>query len=202
MTSENTFEGDVLNSEAEEFVTLEVLENSLYIHDQIGEYQDRGEMLEQFSYLDFFLQTYDKAMPTHEEGCRGRPQSVKIPYHQHSIHQNQCRILHGEQAEVIPNFPGKWFANRENLPDHPLYCASLLALLKPWRSLADLKSVSETFVDAFEHFLVDSSLHKVLEEDVKLLKTCTWRVIFSILKVIWRMTLMKKIWCHKVQLKQ
>lgn len=146
-------------------MTLQVLEDSLYIHDQIGEYQDRGEMLEQFGYLDFFLQTYDKAMPTHEEGCRGRPQSIKIPYREHSVHQNRCRILRGEQVEVIPNFPGKWFANRDNPQDRPLYCASMLALLKPWRCLADLKSSSETFVDAFEHFVMKSSsrVHDIVE---------------------------------------
>lgn len=139
------------------FVTLEVIEDSLYIRDQIGEYKDRGDLLEQFCYLDFFLQTYDGPSSMNEEGCRGRPKSVKVPYRGDSIHKNRSRILRAEHAEVIPNFPGKWFANRDVPQDQPLFCASMLALLKPWRSLSDLKHDSESFVEAFDHFLTNAS---------------------------------------------
>jgi hypothetical protein len=150
------------------------MENSLYIHDQIGEYRDRGEMLEEFSYLDFFLQTYDRTFSTGDEGCRGRPKSVKIPYHEDSIRKNRCRCLRSEQAEVIPNFPGKWFASCNIVQDLPLHCASMLALLKPWRCLSDLKDHAETFIEAFDRFRRSAS-SRVLDtiENIQYFHECS-----------------------------
>lgn len=150
------------------------MENSLYIHDQIGEYRDRGEMLEEFSYLDFFLQTYDRTFSTGDEGCRGRPKSVKIPYHEDSIRKNRCRCLRSEEAEVIPNFPGKWFANRDIVQDQPLYSASMLALFKPWRCLSDLKDHAETFIEAFDRFRASAS-SRVLDtiENIQYFHECS-----------------------------
>jgi hypothetical protein len=39
----------------------------------------------------------------------------------------------------MPYFPGHWFPERDDDFDNSLYHASMLALLKPWRSLRDLK---------------------------------------------------------------
>jgi hypothetical protein len=139
------------------FVMLEVNEDSLYIRDQIGEYKDRSDLLETFCYLDFFLQTYDGPFSSNEEGCHGQPKSIKVPYHEDSIHKKCCQILRAEHAKVIPNFPGKWFTNRDIFEDRPLFCTSMLALLKLWRSLSDLKDCSETFAEAFDHFLTNTS---------------------------------------------
>lgn len=40
-------------------VSLEVVEGQLLLKDQMREYMDRSDFLETWSYLDFFLGTYD-----------------------------------------------------------------------------------------------------------------------------------------------
>ncbi|KAF8836128.1 hypothetical protein BDN67DRAFT_984166 [Paxillus ammoniavirescens] len=40
----------------------------------------------------------------------------------------------------MPYFPGRWFPRTNDPKACALYCASILAVLKPWRSVTDLKS--------------------------------------------------------------
>jgi hypothetical protein len=44
---------------SDEFASLEIHEGVLHVWDQIHDYTDWGDELEDFSYLDFFLNTYD-----------------------------------------------------------------------------------------------------------------------------------------------
>lgn len=54
-------------------------------------------------------------------------------------------------------FPGPWLPRRNEKQTYPLYCASMLALFKPWRSLAELKPTHLTFEDAFNTFTAAAS---------------------------------------------
>ncbi|KAG2737209.1 hypothetical protein P692DRAFT_201653472, partial [Suillus brevipes Sb2] len=74
----------------------------------------------------------------------------------------------------IPNFPGKWFASRDIVEDLPLHCASMLALLKPWRCLSDLKDHAETFIEAFDRFRRSAS-SRVLDtiENIQYFHECS-----------------------------
>lgn len=58
----------------------------------------------------------------------------------------------------MPHIPGQWFPHENNPNTHALYCASMLALFKPWRDLAaDLKTSKETFSGAFDQFSASTS---------------------------------------------
>ena len=48
--------------------------------DQIREYMDRGDGLENWNYLDFFLGTYDRKPLKDHDSNRGRPGNVRVPY--------------------------------------------------------------------------------------------------------------------------
>ncbi len=57
----------------------------------------------------------------------------------------------------MPYFPGPWFAKRDKENINGLFEASMLALLKLWRLLMDLKKGTETFRYVFTNFLSQSS---------------------------------------------
>ena len=56
----------------------------------------------------------------------------------------------------MPHFPGQWFPKREEENSNGLFEASMLALLKPWRTIADLKQDNESFREAFDNFVADA----------------------------------------------
>jgi len=58
------------------------------------------------------------------------------------------------EANLMPLLIGCWAP--QWVTDDELYCASLLALLKPWRALADLHSPGVSFNKALDCFLDDN----------------------------------------------
>jgi hypothetical protein len=58
----------------------------------------------------------------------------------------------------MPHISGPWFPRANEGNADALYCASMLALLKPWRDLGvNLKASDESFAVAFDHFLASAS---------------------------------------------
>jgi hypothetical protein len=56
----------------------------------------------------------------------------------------------------MPYFPGKWFPKHEEQNTNRLFEASMLALLKLWRTITELKTANETFHEVFECFMEDA----------------------------------------------
>ena len=56
----------------------------------------------------------------------------------------------------MPHFLGQWFPIREEENSNGLFEVSMLALLKPWRMIADLKQDNESFREAFDNFVADT----------------------------------------------
>ncbi|KAG9225266.1 hypothetical protein CCMSSC00406_0007097 [Pleurotus cornucopiae] len=98
----------------------------LEVHDQKDEYKFRPVDMETFNYWDYFLDTYE--VTSGRGSKRGH--------------------------ETLPQFVGKWFPRRSDPDDEALYCASMLALFKPWRELGDLKAPGKSLKQSFEDFLV------------------------------------------------
>ena len=117
---------------------------------------DRGDELEQWSYLDFFLGTYDGKPLKKADSNRGRPGNVRVPYRENSNRDGHCRVLRSPGHDTMPYFPGRWFPKRESNGDNTLFHASMLALLKPWRSIRDLKTDGQHFCEAFEQFMISA----------------------------------------------
>ena len=61
-------------------VLLKVVEGQLLLKDQIHEYMDSGDFLETWSYLDFFLGTYDGKTLKDCTVSHGRPANIRVPY--------------------------------------------------------------------------------------------------------------------------
>ncbi|KAF9499205.1 hypothetical protein BDN71DRAFT_1428246 [Pleurotus eryngii] len=67
-------------------------------------------------------------------------------------------------AKTLPQFIGQWFPHQTKGSGYELYCASMLALFQPWRSLYDLKPTDKSFEQAFEIFTVT-----VFKEDLRIM---------------------------------
>ncbi|KAG1807034.1 uncharacterized protein BJ212DRAFT_1485890 [Suillus subaureus] len=116
-----------------------------------------SEEFEQFSYLEFFLNTYNIRVATdvpvmHKNANTG----VHVPYLAESSHAGHAQVLHAPGHETMPHIPGPWFPSADNSDSCPFYCASMLALLKPWQDVWTLKKTEETFESAFASFISDA----------------------------------------------
>ena len=140
-------------------INIRLVEGCLLVKDQICKYMDRGHALESWSYLDYFLGTYDGKVLPHRKCNRGRPAGIRIPYLDSSGRTNRCRILRAQNHNTMPYFPGQWLPKRDEDDSSGLFEASMLALLKPWRLLTDLKTFHESFADAFLLFLSTAPQH-------------------------------------------
>ncbi|KIL70015.1 hypothetical protein M378DRAFT_67250, partial [Amanita muscaria Koide BX008] len=68
------------------------------------------------------------------------------------------RVQRCRNHRNLPNFVGKYFPRCDDPATYSFYCACMLLLLKPWRDLlTDLKSPTQTWPDAFELFMQNSS---------------------------------------------
>ena len=60
---------------------------------------------------------------------------------------------------------GGWFPRNDRPREREFYCASILALLKPWTDLSELKTDTESFAQVFEGFL--SAAPKELQDIIE-----------------------------------
>ena len=136
---------------------LENVKGKFLLKDQCCEYMDQGDALEHWSYLDYFLGMYDGKILKEKVSTRGWPANMQVPYHGDHTRPGCCRVLRSSGHETMPYFPRAWFPKCDDNDENGLFQASMLALLKPWRSVHDLKHDDETFRDTFNTFLIDAS---------------------------------------------
>ena len=136
---------------------LEMVEGHLRIKDRAKDYIDRGNELENWSFLDFFLGTYDGAPMKKKDSTRGRKPNMRVPYRDGCGRDTRCRIIKSPGHETMPFFPGQWFPKQDLEDENGLFEASMLALLKPWRSLSDLKETEQSFRSAYDVFFQNAS---------------------------------------------
>ena len=144
----------------------------LFAKSQITDYSHRGEELAVMSFLNFFVETYEVDIPVGEKNVRtcdpaasdelcgpGRPRNTRVRYlPSHPKANSVYRILRSSTHRNLPNFIGRWFPQSDEGETRPFYCASTIALLKPWRNLkTDLKPPDQTWEGAFEDFLDHAS---------------------------------------------
>ena len=124
------------------------------LKDQLHEYMFRGEEMGEMSLLFFVLDTYDaKAEQTDATRGLGRTINRRVPYREGFSKSGRCRVYRSSGHETLPHFMGGWFPRNDRLKERELYCASILALLRPWKDLSDLKTDNETFEQVFVAFI-------------------------------------------------
>ena len=144
-------------------------EGVVFPKSQVMDYRCHGDGLVEYNLLDFIVHTYEEdatksdgdvrngAEERHEQ-VRGRPCNRRIPYLQTHPKSNKCyRVRRTEGHNNLPDVVGRWFPRRDDEDRQDYYMASMLMLLKPWRSLVtDLKDAEESWSVAFHKFTKDA----------------------------------------------
>jgi hypothetical protein len=158
-------------------VSLHVgLDGKLQVQNDVNDYQLRGVELENYSYLDFRIQTYEtkRTSRNHAERDddderdeehvdlpqthRGRPANLRSNYlEDHPKHETHCRVVRCKGHNTLPSIVGPFFPRRDNPEQRQYYCASMLALLSPWRQLDELKAEESTWEELFKEFVAGAS---------------------------------------------
>src|SRR6266404_8606673 len=83
---------------------------------------------------------------------QGWPWNVQISYlPTHPKHEMHQRVLRTAGHNTLPDIVGPFFLKASG--DNPdLYFASILALLRPWRTITDIKRSEDSFTTAFQLF--------------------------------------------------
>jgi hypothetical protein len=141
------------------------------LKDHLYEYMFRGEELDGMNFLTFMLDTYDgKAeqiefiegdVKGQQQRHQGRLQNKRVPYRQGFNQSGRCRVFRTDGHETLPHFLGGWLPRNDRPKDRELYCASTLALLKPWTDLSQLKTEMESFDQSFNHFMENATKQTV-----------------------------------------
>jgi hypothetical protein len=149
------------NDTNERHHTVKMESGAITLKDQLHEYMFRGEELTSMCLLSFVLDTYDAKASHHVEPdagtrTRGRPSHLRVNYRDGFTRTGRCRVYRTTGHETLPHFMGGWFPRNDRPENRDLYCASILALLKPWSDLSELKRLDETFDHAFATFVNDA----------------------------------------------
>lgn len=131
------------------------VDGAVVLKDQLRDYQYRGPILNDLSFFDFVVNTYDKAEHAQEEDLQeetskekkkaGRPKNLRVPYLPEAGKPNSCRVLRTNGHETIPKISGAWVASGKDKNNREFYSASMLLMFKPWRTLKNLKDTDELF---------------------------------------------------------
>ncbi|KIO26438.1 hypothetical protein M407DRAFT_74482, partial [Tulasnella calospora MUT 4182] len=80
-------------------------------------------------------------------GRKAKPRNAFHPDHpQHETHLVRLR------SPLVPVLLGPTISRDGTPEERESWCRAMLILFKPWRSRADLKTVGQSWKDAFEHF--------------------------------------------------
>ncbi|KIK25270.1 hypothetical protein PISMIDRAFT_9649 [Pisolithus microcarpus 441] len=151
-------------------------EGKISTKNQVTDYSLRGDLLVDANIIDFFVGSYEMNVDHKESSLsskydgdgkwRGRPRHDRIPYL--ALHPNSSckqRVKRAAGHNNLPNFIGQCFPRRDVTDNYSFYCACMLMLLKPWRSLAtDLKRPLQSWESAFDEFLAsaEQQIHNII----------------------------------------
>ncbi|RDB23672.1 hypothetical protein Hypma_009540 [Hypsizygus marmoreus] len=135
---------------------LVIKDGEIRLNDQLKDYQYRGDLLREQSFLEFNLNTYEASFNGQEDmpnpTNHTRLRSVRVPYKAEADKKKQCRVIRGAGHETMPNFVGQWFPRNDDPNTREFYCASMLMLFQPWQTMYTLKEASESFEASFNRF--------------------------------------------------
>jgi hypothetical protein len=119
------------------------------------EYTSRGPELENSSYLEFFLNTYEgeqMASSRKENETRGRQPNERVQYAEGAGKGAKRCVVRARGHETMAEFIGEWFPRDDDPDEGEFYSAWMLALLVPWRKMVDICGEDQAFSIRFERF--------------------------------------------------
>lgn len=140
----------------------------LHVQRQVEDYAFRGSEFEDMGFLSFTVETYERRIVTQNANVDDTHQ---VEENHHVSTNETCRYLtdhpkktthtrahRSENHNFLPNIVGTWLPRRDGEENtRPYYFASMLALLKPWREIEDLKADGETWQSTFDIFMETAS---------------------------------------------
>lgn len=142
--------------------TLTLENGVIEMKDQLYEYQYRGFALSSLNLLDFILNTYEGKLSNNtnssentetRESSAGRPPNPRTEYLSAADKGDRCRITRTIGHETLPRIAGSWFPRNDRENEKDMHRACMLAILKPWRDLTDLKNDNQTFESQYNVML-------------------------------------------------
>lgn len=140
------------------------IEGKLYVHRQVEDYALRGVEFETMGFLTFTVETYERRLKNEEgyvEADNDGNESIQENHEDrqyllgHPKHATHIRVSRSENHNSLPNIVGPWFPRRDGEETtKAFYYASMLALLKPWRDLRNLKKEDQNWDDEFDTFML------------------------------------------------
>ncbi|KAF8123278.1 hypothetical protein EV363DRAFT_1080996, partial [Boletus edulis] len=125
--------------------------------------------LDDYSFFSFIIDTYEENIPRKERVVhdpeeeepeqskhvkRGRVPNKRSTYLlDHPKHQTHRRVVRPPGHSTLPNIVGPFFPNAKDESTEELYCASMLALLSPWRSLEGIKRQQDSFRTVYNEYM-------------------------------------------------
>ena len=118
-----------------DYIHITITDGQLALRDQLKEYMDRGELLMGYSFLEYFINTYDtddsggKANMEHKEGGYGHPCNERVAYKEGCSRDNQCQIICWDTRLCLTllgsSFPETMTASFRKCTQHAyLHCSS------------------------------------------------------------------------------
>ena len=126
----------------------------------------QGRDFKVMGFLTYTVETYEKKIPQGEKAMddsnedRPGPQTYlkSRSLDNHLKSETHHHILWSEYHNYLPNIVGRWFPHQGGEEaTNGFYYASMLALLKPWRDLHQLKLETEDWRTAFMNFIGNAS---------------------------------------------
>src|ERR1700722_12047059 len=165
-------DADVEENEGTDVVTLNVdKRGSWTTPSQIEDYALRGQELENAPFLHFVVDTYDERISpsglhslaeAEDEGedvdrifrVPGRSAAHRCGYlPDHPKHGKHVRVIRDQGHNYLPEVVGPYFPRRDDPERMDYYFASMLALLKPWRDLKNVKTPEDSWEQSFHRFM-------------------------------------------------
>ena len=144
-------------------------EGKLHVRRQVEDYALRGLEFEGMGFLTFTVETYERRITLRTNDSMEEENNDENDHTQngdssrrylasHPKSGTHTRIIRSESHNFLPNIVGPWLPRRdgeENTKSY--YYAAMLALLKPWRNLQELKADEENWETTFAMFILNAN---------------------------------------------
>ena len=138
----------------EEMMMLTIVDGSLQTSSQFKDYVNRGTLLEHYSLLQFYRDTYSGFKLRSSSSGHLNPGSSKRSYYKDDTEASSiCRVIRRKGHETKVEFVGAPIPRADDKNKRSLYCATILALLVPWRNISSIQGDSISLEDEFQRFI-------------------------------------------------
>ena len=136
-------------------------EGEIQVRRQVEDYALRGLEFEGMGFLTFVVETYERRLGKETKNTEDDEDEITHTRNlstrylsNHPKATSHCRIARADNHNFLPNIVGSWFPRRDgDESTKTYYFAAMLALLKPWRDLRQLKEEGVSWESAFTGYM-------------------------------------------------